>query len=370
MAAPKYQVVLEQLQREIASGHFAPGQKFPSEAALVRRFGVSRITAGRAVRELQGRGLLDRVAGSGTFVRGAAASREGLVFGLIIPDLGETEIFEPICQAIAASPEAAGHALLWPHSAPLHSSREQQAIQLCEQCVARKVAGVFFAPLELSLDSATINARVMKMLHAARIPVVLLDRRPDPESGSGRYDLAGIDNHRAGFLAASHLRGLGARRIGFLGYRNQALTVKERIRGYRDAVEGNGRVFLLPREEQMRLPAAARECDAFVCANDRIAGRLMHSLMAQRVRIPRDVRIVGIDDVHYAELLPVPLTTVHQPCREIGDAALRLMLERIDRPALPARELLLDCRLVVRASCGDDGRERRGFRSEASFHSG
>ncbi len=46
--------------------------------------------------------------------------------------------------------------------------------------------------------------------------------------------------------------------------------------------------------------------DAFVCANDRIAGRLMHALLARGVRIPQDVRIVGMDDVNYASLLPVP----------------------------------------------------------------
>src|SRR5215471_11224223 len=352
MHQPKYQIVLDQLQRDIAGGRYQPGQKFPSEAALVTRFGVSRITVGHAVRELQRRGLLDRVAGSGTYVRGPAAGREGLVFGLIIPDLGETEIFEPVCQAIAAAPDAAGHALLWPHSAPLHAAREQQAIQLCEQCVARKVSGVFFAPLELSPKSAEINTRVMKMLKEAGIPVVLLDRRPGLSAPHERCDLAGIDNHRAGVLATVHLLGLGARRIGFIGYREQAVTVAERIRGYRDALSATGHVFLLPVEEKLKLPAGARGCDAFVCANDRIAGRLMHSLLAQNIRIPQGVRMVGIDDVRYAELLPVPLTTVHQPCREIGEAALRLMLERLARPALPARELLLDCSLVVRKSCG------------------
>ena len=61
---------------------------------------------------------------------------------------------------------------------------------------------------------------------------------------------------------------------------------------------------------------------------------------------------MGIDDVNYASLLPVPLTTVQQPCREIGEAALRVMLERIDRPKMPARDVLLDCTLVIRESCG------------------
>ncbi len=45
-------------------------------------------------------------------------------------------------------------------------------------------------------------------------------------------------------------------------------------------------------------------------------------------RIPREFRIVGIDDVEYAKLLPVPLTTIHQPCREIGQAAMAAMLDR------------------------------------------
>ena len=51
-------------------------------------------------------------------------------------------------------------------------------------------------------------------------------------------------------------------------------------------------------------------------------------------------------------MLPVPLTTVRQPCREIGEAALRVMLERLERPKMAARDVLLDCTLVIRKSCG------------------
>jgi len=78
----------------------------------------------------------------------------------------------------------------------------------------------------------------------------------------------------------------------------------------------------------------------------------MHTLLARGIRIPQDVRIAGIDDVSYAALLPVPLTTIHQPCRDIGETALRVMLERLDRLNMPARDVLLDCTLVVRESCG------------------
>jgi GntR family transcriptional regulator of arabinose operon len=354
---PKYQTVLEELVQDVVGGRYAAGQKFPSEAALVKRFGVSRITIGHAVRELQRRGMVDRVAGSGTYVRGGEGlPRTGLVFGLIIPNLGETEIFEPICQGIAAAPGAEGHALLWPYAGVSQAAREAQALELCRQCVARRVSGVFFAPLEFSQKSGAVNRKVLAMLGEAGIAVVLMDRRPDENSMRERWDLVGIDNHRAGYLAAGHLLGLGSKRIGFLGYQGQAATVAGRVAGYRAALAeagiGKERVFTVPAGEAGEIPAEALECDAFVAANDRIAGRLMHWLMGQGVRIPEDVRIVGIDDVRYAALLPVPLTTIHQPCREIGEAALGMMLERLERPGLPAREMLFDCSLVIRASCG------------------
>ncbi len=353
---PIYKKILERLSADIRAGHYQPGQKFPSEAALVKRFGASRITVGRAVRELHQLGLVDRVAGSGTFVSPAAGVRnQPLLFGLIIPNLGETEIFEPICQGIAASHETSGHALLWPHAGTGSASKEQQALELCDQCIVREVAGVFFAPLEMSPESAAVNRRVMKRLKDAAIPVVLLDRRPDETADRDRCDLVGIDNHRAGWIATEHLLKAGAQRLAFIAFEQQANTVQARIAGYKGAMESHdssARVFHLPFSSHLNLPAKALECDAFVCANDRVAGYVMHSLMERAIRVPQDVRIAGIDDVNYAALLPSPLTTVRQPCHDIGEAALRVMLERLAHPKMTARDVLLDCTLVVRESCG------------------
>src|SRR5437868_2815679 len=122
--APKYQQVFEALSRDILSGKYQPGQKVPSEAALVQQFRTSRITIGRALRELTQRGLVERIAGSGTYVRHRPVVENGLVFGLLIPDLGHTEIFEPICRGIAASPQASQHALLWGQTSPSRASPE------------------------------------------------------------------------------------------------------------------------------------------------------------------------------------------------------------------------------------------------------
>jgi len=106
---PKYSQVYSALRRDIESGRWREGMKLPSEAELVRQFAVSRITVTRAVKELQAAGLVQRIAGSGTFVK-RSRTTSGRSFGLLIPDLGETEIFEPICQGMMASPLARDHA--------------------------------------------------------------------------------------------------------------------------------------------------------------------------------------------------------------------------------------------------------------------
>src|SRR5574341_2209335 len=108
----KHARVFTTLRHEIEAGRWKSGERLPSEAQLIRRFGLSRITVGRALRDLQIAGLVERRAGSGTFVRRARAA-DGLSFGLLIPDLGDSEIFEPICQGMMASSLAREHALIW-----------------------------------------------------------------------------------------------------------------------------------------------------------------------------------------------------------------------------------------------------------------
>lgn len=366
--APKYRQVFESLSRDILSGKYQAGQKFPSEATLVRQFRTSRITIGRALRELTQRGLVERLAGSGTYVRHAHPAEDGLVFGLLIPDLGHTEIFEPICRGIAAAPQASRHALLWGHSVPGLASPEEQALQLCDQYIRRRVSGVFFAPLEMGAKVQEANLTIVSRLERARIPLVLLDRCVLPYPHRCSHDLVGIDNRRAGYIAAEHLVRSGARRVSMVAYSGGAPTVEARIAGFREALAAHGAALDRGSVHRLRAIDAAsvrpllahqKKGDGFVCANDRTAGQLMHVLLTLGYRIPHNIRIVGIDDVEYASLLPVALTTVHQPCREIGEAAMAAMLNRVERPNMFVRDILVESHLVVRESCGAASARKR-----------
>jgi len=362
VVSPKYRQVYTALRKEIQSGRLKKGDRLPSEAELVRTFGASRITVGRAVRELQAAGLVERRAGSGTFVRSTQAAR-ALSFGLLIPDLGETEIFEPICQGMMASPLAREHVLIW--GSPSGSSKEECAWQLCRQYIDRGVSGVFFAPLESPREDNDVNERIARALDEARIPIVLLDRTVVPYPGRGHHDLVGIDNRRAGYIITEHLLRLGSRRIAFVSMPNAAATVDAREAGYREAlfawqapVERSLVHRLDPSDSfQVQAMMEPQQVDAIVCANDRTASRLIPTLLRLGYAIPSDVRVVGIDDLEYAKLLPVPLTTLRQPTRQLGDAALAAMLERVARTHLPTRDILLNCDLIVRDSCG--GKDHR-----------
>jgi len=70
------------------------------------------------------------------------------------------------------------------------------------------------------------------------------------------------------------------------------------------------------------------------------------------VRVPKDLRLVGFDNVPFAGLLTIPLTTVEQPCRDIAIVAFNALRERLADPTLPPRNLMVTPRLVVRESCG------------------
>ena len=125
----KYQEIFQTLKGSIASGQYNAGQRLPSEAELGKTFGASRMTVNRALRELQLGGIIDRRAGSGSYVRPQITG--SYTFGLLIPELGQTEIFEPMCRGMAKAQETDGHhALLWGRSLPDAEHKASQSAEL------------------------------------------------------------------------------------------------------------------------------------------------------------------------------------------------------------------------------------------------
>jgi DNA-binding LacI/PurR family transcriptional regulator len=355
---PKYKQICQSLKSAIESGTYGAGFRLPSEHELVQTFGASRVTVSRALKELQIGGLIDRRAGSGTYVRAATVKQHA--FGLLIPELGQTEIFEPICQGMAAAQEEHNHVLIWGRSLAGSETTEAEAIDVCARLISNRVSGVFFAPLEENPQKDAINRTISDMLSDAEIPVVLLDRDIVDYPQRSKYDVVGIDNRRAGFVATQHLIDAGCRRIGFIGRPHLAPSCVARYNGYRDTVTYSA----VPMGPEFAERLDPSDCaivaevmkryrpDGIVCSNDRTAALLMRTFTELKIVVPDQVRLVAFDDVKYASLVTVPLTTIHQPCDQLGAAAVQAMVQRIETPDMPPRDVLVDFHLVVRESCG------------------
>ncbi len=220
------------------------------------------------------------------------------------------------------------------------------------------MGGVFFAPLELIPNKDFINRRIAAALDEAGIPVVLLDRDFVKYPGRSNHDLVGINNRRVGHTITEHMFAAGCKRLVFVLRPGSASTIHARTAGFTEA--------FINRREPIDV-AMIHECDpsdaayirrmlrkhkpdGIVCGNDVTAGYLLHTLEQLGVRVPDDVMIGGVDDVRYAELLRVRLTTVRQPFAAIGEAAYHAMLDRIARPHAAPRHITLGCELIVRDS--------------------
>ena len=357
--APKYRLIADALRTQITNLVYAAGEKLPSDSELGAHFDTSRLTVIRALQQLELEGIVERKAGSGTYV-GMEPQLSNHSFGLLIPDLGQGEIFEPICQGMARAGLSSREALIWGNTSIGSRDKETQALELCQSFIAKRVSGVFFAPLELAAHKEEINEQIVTSLDRVNIPIILLDRGTRPFPQPTKHDLVGIDNWREGFRMAKYLLDLGCKRLGFVFRPGSAPTVDARIAGLSEALRKVGSA--LSADAVLRVDPTDRAVvrgwvdafgpDGILCANDYTAGQLMHTLLKLGVKVPRQVRIVGFDDVRYASLLPVPLTTLRQPCFEIGITAMKAMLARLTDPSMVPRTISLDCEIVVRDSCG------------------
>ncbi len=356
----KHRRVYQTIHRAIVSGEYAVGMRIPTESELSDRFSVSRPTVSRALRDLEQQGYLLRRRRLGTFVREPERRPSGLL-GLTVPRT-EGGILASICNALSRKSQASGYGLLFGGSPPRDSDWVPLDIdRYCQQFIERDVAGVFFLPYIVAADRMDVNLQIATQLSDAGIAVILLDRDAVEFPRRSRFDLIGVDNHRNGYALTTHLLDRGAKRIHFVTLEKAPSTCRARASGYHAALIEHG---IIPDDAWMHVwrteaahdlaqrLVADGDADAYVCANDDIARELLHHFATLGVRVPEDVRVVGHDDLPFARALPVPLTTMHQPTRELGEIAVMTMLERLEHPNLPPRDIMLTCEVVQRETCG------------------
>lgn len=353
----KYMQIFDTLRMQILEGKFA--DRFPSEESLVRRFGVSRPTIERALRELKSVGLLESRAGSGFYLSLMARNATGAI-GLIVPDYQKIDFFTTLCNEISRKCRDNGYTvLLGDVSSSDPSARGQWTVDLANEYVAKRVAGVVLEPVDLVTESSESTRRALDILKRANIPVVLIDRDIEQPPHRSTYDLIGIDNVQAGYRVAKHLLENGAKKLLFLTEPQPASTIRQRIQGVAQAVIDAGgewhksyAIEIDPddRKTLEKVFKGKSRPDAVVCRNDPLAARLIQVLSKLRIGIPKSVMIAGFDDAEFARYLSPALTSIRQPIGLIAEATTEALLNRIRHPTTPPRSVQLDVELICRAS--------------------
>lgn len=233
------------------------------------------------------------------------------------------------------------------------AAREREHLELFERV---QVEGALVAPFG---DETPWLERLI----ARRIPTVLIDRADE----SGRVPYVSFDDVAGGSLATTHLLELGRRRLAFVGARSSVRQVRDRLRGAQAAADAAG-VRLEPiwaerttsaigrelGEALARRPAGERP-DGLVASNDHLAIGLVYGLLAGGARVPDDIAVVGYDDIEFAAIAAVPLTSVRQPAREMGRRATQMLLEMIAGGTVAQMSEVYAPELIVRASTTPTG---------------
>jgi LacI family transcriptional regulator len=278
----------------------------------------------------------------------ALVSGKTKTIGMVVTD-NASPVYAGIVRGVEEASRAAGFGLLLCNSA----DSQERALDCLEMLRAKQVDGVVFTPVQT-------DRRDVDRLREIGLPFVLLLRH----FADLAVDYVITDNDAAGFVATTHLLDLGHRRIAHVAGPGHVSSAQGRLAGFHRAYAERG----LEIDEQLivHAPFTVRGgCDAALplldradrptaifAANDLQAVGVMKAARALALRIPDDVALVGGDDIELAEFLEVPLTTFHQPAREIGERGAQLLLGRLNDEIEEPRRIVLTPRLIVRRSSG------------------
>lgn len=265
---------------------------------------------------------------------GAASMRRGKsrMVGVLLPAL-DVKFFGILGHVIEqALFERGYHAFICCSSESPEREAEYVAAML-----AQRVEGVIIA-------SVTSDTVASARLTAAGVPIVAVDR-----AVVGAVTVK-ADHYAGGRLMATHLLGLGHRRIAVIGAPEHSTPVQERLAGVTDALAdaglepvaiglGNVHGFEASIDLAAGLLAGGLKADAVIGLTDLAALGAIHALHAKGIAVPQDVSVIGFDDMPMARYVIPQLTTVAQPIREIGALAVDQIVRLMTGAELNAKEL-------------------------------
>jgi DNA-binding LacI/PurR family transcriptional regulator len=334
---------------------------------IARAAGVSHSTVSRALSDSplvsdETKARIQRLAqemgySPNTLAR-SLVTRQTYTVGVVV-----TTIADPFVAEVVQGIEATAHDYNYTVILCSSGAKPEREIAAVEMLRSKRVDGVI-------VTSSRIGALYLEHLERIGAPIVLINNHNEQ---SGRYTFTvTVDNRHGGYLATEHLVQLGHRRIAYVTAPADHSSDLDRMAGYRQAlvaggiepdaaliVPGNGRAgggerALQALMELNELPSAV------FCYNDMTAIGLMHAARQVGLSVPRDMAVVGFDDIPFASYFYPPLTTIAQPKVEMGRLAMKMALSLMtigeENHEEELSNVVVRGKLVVRASTVGDQR--------------
>lgn len=286
------------------------------------------------------------------FVRNESARQlragRSRTLGLVVHNVGNP-YFTDLSRGVDTAADAAGLAVVLCNSDGT-TAREERYLSVLEE---QRVQALIITPIGVSDSRLT-------QLQRRGMAVVLLDQQ------SRRADLCSVcvDDVTGGDLAASHLVTAGHRRVAYVAGPSAAKGCRDRrdgaLRAFRRAQLPESAMTVLGhpdltvasgQDAGRRLLAMQSRPTGVFCANDLLAIGVMRAVLGAGLKVPRDMAIVGYDDIDFAQSAAVPLTSVRQPRGLLGRTAAELALHEINEPERHKhRHVIFQPELVARES--------------------
>jgi len=281
------------------------------------------------------------------WVARSLAARRTFMIGLIVPDLMHS-FFAEIAKGVSAAIRPLGYDVV------ICNSEEDCAFESSEvdRLLSRQVDGLILASAQPPSSTA-----VFERIEARGVPYVLIDRRFAELNAS----YVGADDEAIGRLATRHLIERGCRRITHIA--GPPLTPgMGRLRGYREALAtakiAAPESYVVQAADDASGYQAARRLleldplpDAIFGYNDPAAAGAMKAVLEAGIRIPETLKVIGVGNVHYSDLLRVPLSTIDQNSARIGQQAADMLVKAIGaKRRRPPQTVILEPKLIARES--------------------
>ncbi|HBZ80884.1 MULTISPECIES: LacI family DNA-binding transcriptional regulator [Brevibacillus] len=273
-------------------------------------------------------------------------TRKTSTIGLILPDI-TNPFFPDLVRGIEDAANKAGYSVFLGNSDD-NAKKEKKYVQLMTE---KKVDGIIFS------STAKYSKDLYDELIAADIPVVLIDRGESGDAYSGVY----MKNEEGAYMATKHLLEQNHTRIGCISGPPSVQNSQDRVEGYKRAlaeagisvqeswiVSGGYRID--GGYEVAKKMLADGEVTAIFACNDLMAIGVYEAAQELGKSIPRDVSVVGFDDIRLISTLMPKLTTIRQPAYQMGKEAAKILIQSIKKKGIKQKVVYWEPELMIRQS--------------------